>query len=276
MGAYDIDIRDVRYGEIDGKALEARLYRPRVDHPIPGVVEVHGGAWTSNDRTTNVDIDRPLAESGAVVMAIDFRMPPDVRYPEPVADINLAVRWLKSKSKSLGVAAGQVGLLGTSSGGHQAMLAAMRPEDPRYAAHPLDGGNDASVDFIMLCWSIVDPHARYKMVKEKANLRLVEAHHAYWPDEPSMEEGNPQLILERGEPAKTPPALFLQGTADDNMTPDMADRFAKAYRQAGGDLRLEKFDGAPHAFVAKDPSSAHAVRAVDLIRDFVHEQAARA
>lgn len=276
MGAYDIDIRDIEYANIDGTPLLARLYKPRGDHDFPGVVEVHGGAWTANDRMTNVAIDRPLAESGAVVMAIDFRMPPKAQYPASVADVNLAVRWLKTRAKSLGVAADKVGLLGTSSGGHQAMLAAMRPTDPRYAVHHLDGGQDASVAFVALCWSIVDPLARYRMVSSNGNQRLVDAHHAFWPDEEAMAEGNPQMILERGEAARTPPAILLQGGADDNVTPDMADRFAAAYRQAGGEMTLETFPAAPHAFVAKDPSSADSQRAVELICDFVHAQAIRA
>ena len=70
-----------------------------------------------------------------------------------------------------------------------------------------------------------------------------------------------------------PPALLLQGTKDDNLTPDMADRFAAAYRAAGGEITLEKFDGEPHAFIAKDPQSPASRRAIEMIIAFVHEKA---
>ena len=90
-----------------------------------------------------------------------------------------------------------------------------------------------------------------------------------------MEEGNPQLILERGEKADLPPALVLQGTSDDNVTPDMADRFAAAYRKAGGSVELEKFPGQPHTFVSKDPTSAASLKAIEMIAAFVHKQAGR-
>jgi acetyl esterase len=275
MGRHEITIADVQYAAPDGVPLLARLYRPHGSGPFPGVVEVHGGAWTANDRLTNQDIHRPLVESGVVVMAIDFRMPPQAMYPASIADINLAVRWLKANAASLAVQPDRIGLLGTSSGGHQAMLAAMRRDDPRYTAHALPEAPDAdaSVAYIALCWSIVDPLARYRMVVEKGIQRLVDAHHAYWPDEAAMAEGSPQGILERGEAVCLPPALLIQGTNDDNVTPDMADRFAEAYRAAGGEFRLEKFPGAPHAFIAKDPSAEIAVRAVALITDFVHTQA---
>jgi hypothetical protein len=52
--------------------------------------------------------------------------------------------------------------------------------------------------------------------------RLAEAHHQFWPSEEAMAEGSPQLILERGERVETPPTLIMQGTNDDNLTPDMA------------------------------------------------------
>ena len=156
------------------------------------------------------------------------------------------------------------------------MLAAMRPTDPRYAANALADAPsiDASVNFIAMCWAVLDPLARYKMVTTNGNDRLVDAHHAFWPDEAAMDEGSPQRILERGEDARLPPALLIQGMSDDNLTPDMADRFAAAYQAAGGFIQLEKFEGAPHAFIAKGPDAKIAKQAIQLIVDFVNEQTA--
>ena len=272
---FGVDVEDLEYARPDGAPLLARLYKPRGPGPFPGVVEVHGGAWTSNDRLTNTPIHQPLAESGVVVMAIDFRMPPGAMYPASPRDINAAVRWLKSKAGQYASRADLVGLLGTSSGGHQAMLSALRPNDPLYAPEGSgDGTPDASVAFVALCWSVLDPLARYRMVQEKGIQRLVDAHHAYWPSVEAMTRANPQLILERGDPSERPPVLLLQGTNDDNLTPDMADNFAAAYRAAGGDITLEKFEGQPHAFIGKDPTSPASVRAIELIKTFVHERTA--
>ena len=68
-----------------------------------------------------------------------------------------------------------------------------------------------------------------------------------------MAEANPQAILESGEAIKLPPALLIQGTADANVTPDMADRFAAAYAKAGGKITLRKFEGEPHTFISAEP-----------------------
>jgi acetyl esterase len=269
----ELQIEDIEYLRHGDKPLLARFYRPRGPGPFPAVVEVHGGAWTSNDRTTNVAIHEPLARSGVVVMAIDFRMPPEAKYPASIADINFAIRWLKQHARDFDVDARRIGGLGTSSGGHQLMLSALRPRDPRYSTVPLPGAEaDASLGFVALCWSILDPLARYRMVKANGNTRIAAAHDAYWPDEAAMADGNPQLILERGEKVPLPAVLVLQGTKDDNVTPDMADRFTATYRRAGGSIELHKFEGQPHAFVPRDPTSADAVRAVETITGFVRRQ----
>jgi acetyl esterase len=275
----EVETRDIEYRRTsehkdDGTPLLARLYQPKgAGGPFPAVVEVHGGAWASGDRLNNAPLDVALAKSGIVVLAIDFRMPPAHRYPASIADIHFATRWLKAHAPEFGSRRELVGGLGTSSGAHQLLLSALRPGDPRYAALPL-AGEDARLPYLVLCWPISDPLARYRMVKEKGNARLVEAHDAYWASEAEMEEGNPQLILERGEAATPlPPAIVVQGIADDNVTPDMADRFAAAYRARGGDLELHKFDGQPHTFIPRDPASDASRRATELLRDFVLKQA---
>ena len=260
-------IEDVAYLTHAGGPLLARLYRP--DAPKAALVSVHGGRWIGETRLTNAVIDIALGEAGVLVMAVDFRMPPVARYPDCVADINFAVRWLKANAGSLGMPVGRVGGMGTSSGGHQLMLNAMRPDDPRYADLLFPGGFDASLAFAVLGWPVIDPLARYRYAKAGGKTPYLEAHHAYWADEAEMEEGNPQRILERGEPALLPPVLYLQGTADEALTPDIADRFAAAYEEAGGRIALEKFAGQPHTFITKLPGTPASDEAIRRITAFV-------
>lgn len=254
-----------------GSPLLARYYRPEGPGPFPAVLEVHGGAWTSGDRFNNVAIAEYLAARGIVVLSIDFRMPPAARYPETVADVNFGIRFLKANAGRFATRSELVGGLGTSSGGHLLLLNALRPRDPPYAWIPL-AGPDAKLAFAIACWPVADPLARYRAVKERGNERLVEAHHQFWPSEEAMAEGNPQLILERGEAQEKPPALIMQGTADDNLTPDMAANFAATYRKAGGSIAFHGFAGQPHAFIARDPSAPDALRALSLIEDFIRHQ----
>jgi acetyl esterase len=264
--AAGVGIEDVEYLRHPSGPLLARMYRPKAT-PHAALVSLHGGRWTRESRLTNAVIDEALARDGVLVMALDIRMPPAARYPDCVADLNYAIRWLKRHAREQGVPPENVGGIGTSSGGHQIMLSALRPRDPRYAAIPLPG--DASLAYAIACWPVLDPLARYEMAKAKGMDDHVAAHHAYWPDVEAQAEGNPQMILDRGEAVELPPALIVQGTADTILPDGMADRFAAAYRRAGGRVDLRKFEGQPHTFITKEPSAEASIAAIGQIKAFV-------
>jgi acetyl esterase/lipase len=271
---YEIIAEDIEFGKVGDTPLLARLYRPRGITGFACMVDVHGGAWVANDRLQNVATDQAIAAAGTAVLALDFRLAPASPYPASVADINLGIRWLKANIARFGGDASRVGGLGTSSGGHQLWLNVLRPRDVRYAAMKLAGAEDvdASLDFVVACWPISDPVARYNMARETGNERLVRNHDAFFLTEAAMAEANPQTILESGEARNLPPALLIQGTADANVTPDMADRFVAAYTKAGGRITLRKFDGQPHTFIGLNPTSPASIEALGVITDFVREQ----
>jgi acetyl esterase len=271
---HDVIAEDIEFGRADDVPLIARLYRPRDVVGFPAIVEVHGGAWTGGDRFNNVVMHNAIAAIGTAVLAIEFRLAPAAPYPAGIADVNLGIRWLKANIARLGGDPAKIGGLGTSSGGHQLLLNVLRPHDPRYTALALANSADvdASLDYVVVCWPISDPVARYKMARETGNERLVKNHHAFFGDEATMAEASPQRILESGEAPPLPPALLIQGTADANVTPDMADRFAAAYAKAGGRITLRKFEGEPHTFVSVNPESPASVEALRLITDFIRDQ----
>jgi acetyl esterase len=278
-----LDIEDVEYLRHGGKPLLARLFKPRGVGPFPLIVELHGGAWCRGDRTNDTLLNEPLAKSGVVVAALDFRMPPDAGYPASMADINYAIRWLKTRAAELGSRPDMIGALGISSGAHQAMLNAMRPRDPRYAALPLAAaaGVDATVRCVVLCWPVIDPLSRYHYAKKlKAGGKpypdvvdqVLPLHDQYWGTEAAMAEGNPVLALERGERGETPPVLYLQGTSDVAHPRSDLDRFVAGYRKAGGQVELELYEGEGQAFITRNPTSPNAARATEKIIEFVHKQ----
>jgi acetyl esterase/lipase len=273
---HQVDVEDIEFGRAGDAPLIARLYRPRGVSGFPAIVEVHGGAWVGGDRLNNTVIHNAVAAAGTAVMAIEFRKAPAAPYPAGIVDVNLGIRWLKTNIARLGGDAAKVGGLGTSSGGHQLLLNVLRPRDPRYAALKLAGADDvdATLDYVVVCWPISDPVARYRMAKQTGNERLVNNHHAFFGDEATMAEASPQAILESGVATKLPPALLIQGTADNNVTPDMADKFAAAYAKAGGNITLRKFEGEPHTFVSANPTGAASVEALRLITDFIASQTA--
>ena len=75
---------------------------------------------------------RVWRRSGIVVVAIDLTRAPEAPYPASVQDANYGVRWLKCNAYEWNGDAATIGVLGSSSGGHEVELLAMRPDDPRY------------------------------------------------------------------------------------------------------------------------------------------------
>src|SRR5258705_2189800 len=137
--AYDVEnVEYLRHGD---KPLLARIYTPRGAGPFPALVECHGGAWCLQDRHTEKLRHQAMARGGFVSIALDFRSGNEVPYPASVQDINYAVRWAKLNARMLKTRPDLVGLSGQSSGGHLAMLVALRPHDARLTPIPLPAGS---------------------------------------------------------------------------------------------------------------------------------------
>jgi acetyl esterase/lipase len=242
-----------RYGD---RSMSLRLFRPEGAGPFPVIVDLHGGCWNSGNPGECAARDAVFAEAGIAAAALEFRQAAD-GYPSSPIDINTAIRWLKAHARELGLEADRVGILGQSSGGHLAMLAAMRPNDPRYGTGAVaDAGSiDASVRCVGMMWPVINPLSRYRRVvglraagdPPKWVADLPERHDIYWVSEDNMAEANPMLALERGETIETPPAFWFQGQPDpvhDYRDPESPldlnepQRFIENYRKAGGDIDI--------------------------------------
>ncbi|MFM9941287.1 MAG: alpha/beta hydrolase [Hyphomicrobiaceae bacterium] len=277
---FELDVEDVEYLRHGDKPLLLRLYKPKGPGPFPLMVDLHGGAWCNQDRTSDALFCETLARSGVLVAALDFRMPPDAGYPASLADINYGIRWLKARAPSLKAKTGKVGVIGISSGAHQAILGGMRPADPRYAAIKLAGGDgvDAKIACAVLVWPVIDPLRRYHHAQRlvaaggtyPAQLAsVIPLHHKFWGTDAAMEEGNPVGILERGEPVQLPPVLYVQGANDVVHPKADLERFVAAYKKRGGDIDLALYEGEGEGFIRNAQSKAAPV-AMQRIVDYVH------
>jgi acetyl esterase/lipase len=270
----DFDVEDVEYLRHGQTPLLARVHKPRGAGPFPALVECHGGGWCAQDRFTEKLRHEAMASNGIVSIALDFRSGNEAPYPASVQDINYAVRWAKLNARALKTRPDLVGLSGQSSGGHLAMLVAMRPHDPRYAAIPLPAGSavhDASVRCVVMSWPVINPFSRHYHAKrlvasgsppdwaKAAVARQID----YWQSEANMAEGSPMLILERGEKVQLPPAVWFQAHGDAmhdykdvgaDFPGNEPQRFAAAYGNAGGEIALEYFTGGQHPGSSPDLS----------------------
>src|SRR5881296_641495 len=277
--AYDPKAKfDLKVSELEfrrnagGRMLMARIYQPQGAGPFPTLLDLHGGAWNNKDRRAEEPMDRAIAASGVLVVAIDLTLAPEAPYPACVQDANYGVRWLKSKAAAWKGDPSRIGVYASSSGGHVAELLAMRPRDPRYNAIPLPDaqGVDATVAYAAMRSPISDPFARFQHAEQMKRDAMVKNHTTFFKPWDTIHEGNPQQILERHEKITLVPLLIMQGALDDNVLPAVQEKFAATYKAAGGDCQLHVFEGSEHEWVATPGPQTD--RAREMVKAFIARQ----
>ena len=272
---FEIEISEVEFRRTAaGRQLMARIYRPQGAGPFPALLDLHGGAWNNKDRFANEPMDRALAASGLLVVAIDMTLAPEAPYPASVQDASYGVRWLKARAAQWGGDASRLGVMGSSTGGHLAELLGMKPRDARYNAIPLPEapGLDASLAFIATRSPISDPYARFLQAEKMKREHMIRNTKTFFVPWETIFEANPQQMLERKEYAALPPLLIMQGGLDSNVLPAMQEKFANTYRAAGGVCEFTVYENCDHEWVAKpgpETDRAHA-----MVKDFIARQLA--
>jgi acetyl esterase/lipase len=228
---YPISISDVVYRSVGNSVLQARVYRPGSVPAFAALLDVHGGDWSGGDRFQQQILSRSLAANGVLVAAIDYRLAPAHVYPAAVEDVCAAALWLRLQTVELGAAAdAAVGALGSSAGGHLALLTALQ----------LTG----SLAFVVADAPVTDV---------PAYLARYGGPHPFWPSPELTLSGSPLSLLERGSSQPQSPLLITHGDQDDAVPLSMSRRFVEAYRAAGGEAHLSVFEGLGHAFVLSQP-----------------------
>jgi acetyl esterase/lipase len=252
-----------------GRMLMARIYRPDGPGPFPTMLDLHGGAWNGKDRTAEEPMDRAIAQSGVLVVAIDLTLAPEAPYPASVQDANFGVRWLKWKAPTWSGDPSKIGIYGSSSGGHVAELLSLRPHDKRYNAIPLPEAPtiDATVAYVATRSPISDPYARYQNAVNKKRDGMIENHKVYFKPWDTIFESNPQQILERKEKVSLGPLLIMQGALDDNVLPSIQEKFVKTYKEAGGHVEYHLFEGSEHQWVANEGPQTDKAR--EMVKAFI-------
>jgi acetyl esterase/lipase len=117
---------DVAYGLKARQRLD--VYRPAsASNSSPVIVFFYGGNWNKGDRADYAFVGRALAKRGFVVVIPDYRLYPDVRYPEILADSAAAVAWTVREIKNYGGDASRLFVMGHSAGAYNAAMVALDP-----------------------------------------------------------------------------------------------------------------------------------------------------
>ena len=200
----DLQYRDVVYAKPDGIDLLARCFSLNQSNGH-GVVMVHGGAWTANDRITPSVLCNLLAHDGFFVLSLDFRCGPEYQHPTASSDIAAGTRYLRSNCESYGIRENTIGIVGSSSGGHLSLFVGYQPDIPSHqTTHHLNSRDElspanncsASVSYIVALWPVSNPFYRYQYAKRVGRWELVEAHDGFFGTEERMKHASVPAALQ--------------------------------------------------------------------------------
>ncbi|MEB2782352.1 alpha/beta hydrolase [Algoriphagus sp. C2-6-M1] len=149
---FDVDIYDKTI-QLKGRQVDIRIYNSDVNTIKPGLIYVHGACWVAGSLNSHDEICRYLSKkTDVVVIAIDYRLAPENKYPSSHNDVYDASEWIFNHSKELGIDKNKFAISGESAGAYFAAATVLRAIDTEdspefrfqllvYAA--LDGGGSS-------------------------------------------------------------------------------------------------------------------------------------
>ena len=206
---------------------------PTATDPVPLVVLVPGGGWTSADPTGLVPLAETLATAGIASATTTYRTATDgALFPTPVQDVACAIAWAAAQVRERGLDPAPVVVLGHSAGGHLAALVTLAPQRFRSECP----------------YPPVDPDALVGLAGVYDVTALPEPARALFGSDPdeetdTWEAGNPMTYAARRPGV---PVLLAHGSADTLVPRALTTTFDTALRAGGHPTRVVVVEGADH------------------------------
>jgi acetyl esterase len=248
-------VRDLQAGSVP-----VRLYRP-ADGVLPAFIFFHGGGWVVGDLDTHDVICRQIAtQANVVVIAVDYRLAPEHRFPAAIEDAWGATMWTASHAAELGIDARRIAVGGDSAGGGLAAVVALMARD----SHKL------RLALQVLIYPVVDLRAAtasYSKFAEgylltSAAMKWYIAQYAPAPDDVRDWRASPLLApWVHG----VPPALIIAAQLDPLV--DEGDAYARRLKGARVPVEYHSLDGMIHGFLTMGGKIDAANDAVSMVAD---------
>jgi acetyl esterase/lipase len=204
----------------------ADIYKPTSTAPAPGILLIHGGGWSGEERRSDMaGIAKALAKRGYFVMNVTYRLTPEWKFPAQTDDLEQAIRYMRDNSKELNIDTSRLATFGYSAGGHLAALIGLDPSNGVKAI--VAGGAPADISF----W----PNGRLTGLLLGGSL-----------------EGNEE-IYRKASPVThvtkdSPPVFIYHGTKDDLVPIEHPKAFIEVLEKKGVEHEVYWIEGRSHVF----------------------------
>jgi acetyl esterase len=261
-------VEDVR---IPGPAGEipARVYAPSAEGvPLPTVTYFHGGGWVQGDLETHHGLCARLARhAGALVVAVDYRLAPEHKFPAAVEDCLAAYRWVRDRGRDIGADPARVAVAGDSAGGN---LSAVISQLAASGAGPVPTCQ-------VLIYPAVDFALDTDSHRDLADGHVIPRDRIAWYTEQYLRSPADQADL-RASPLRAPslagqpPSLIV--TAGFDPLRDEGRAYADRLREAGVDVVYREYPGQIHAFVSLTKAIPQGMACTREIAEYLRQRLA--
>ena len=279
----ETDVTTHTYKKVGDLEIKLDLHRPTdksIESP-PVVVWIHGGALINGHRASVPGrLQKPLLDAGCAIVSIDYRLAPETKLPEIIADLEDAFAWIRAHGRdTLHVDPSRIVVAGGSAGGYLTLTSGYRVK-PRPAALVSFWGYG---DLIGEWYSTPSPHERHqrsKLSREEAFAQVSGppvsdsrerkgdggAFYQYcrqqgtWPKEVSggwdphqeAEKFHPYMPL-KNVTADYPPTLLIHGTKDTDVPYENSTQMAAEFKRHGVSHELITIPDGEHGLGGGDP-----------------------
>ena len=247
--------RDVVYSTVDGYQLTLDIaFRKDLQSPVPAIVHIHGGGWRGGNK--NSDKAKVFAEHGFVGISINYRLSGIAKFPKGVHDCKTAIRWLRAHAKQYNIDPNQIGVTGSSAGGHLSALLGTSGGD-KY----LEGTGDY-LDYSSHVQAVVDHFGPTNFLR--MNDKPGQIDH-FSPDSPEsqwlgdpitklpnlVQKANPITYIDKDDP----PTIIIHGENDKSVIFNQSELLYNALKQAGVETKLIRVKNADHGYKPNPPNA---------------------
>lgn len=251
-------IQDLRIPRRGGE-IPVRVYTPEGTGPFPGLVYFHGGGWVLCDLDTHDVVCRAIARrASAVVVAVDYRLAPEHKFPAAVEDARTATKWVAENGPRLGIDPGRIAVGGDSAGGNLAAVVSLTSPE---------------VALQILVYPVTDLSSfateSYREFAEgyhltRSEMEWFRREYLANPEQGRDPDASPLLAPDLSGAS---PALVI--TAECDVLRDEGELYAERLREAGVPVTLTRYPGMIHPFFSMPGAIADARKAFDQIADAI-------
>ena len=246
--------------------IPARVYdASATEGPRAALAYFHGGGWVQGDLETHHGLCARLAQrAGIVVVAVDYRLAPEHKFPAAVEDCLAAYRWLRKHGRDIGVDPARVGVGGDSAGGN---LSAVISQQARAEGLP-----------VPTCQVLIYPATDFSMEtpshRELEDGHIIPRDRILWYAEQYLrgeaDKTDVRASPIRGDLRGQPPTLVI--TAGFDPLRDEGHAYAEALRKADADVVYREYPGQIHAFVSLTRAIPQGMACTLEVGDYLRRQ----